>query len=70
MVKTVAEEIREMGDRLSALYDEPAVAEDEGKTVEVKVINSGYGTDMGMKDAKIIGQELDMNMKPFLKVSI
>tara|TARA_Y100000385_G_scaffold276779_1_gene322942 strand:+ start:163 stop:387 length:225 start_codon:yes stop_codon:yes gene_type:complete len=29
MVKTVAQEIREMGDRLSALYDEPAVAVDE-----------------------------------------
>ena len=70
MVKTVAEEIREMGDRLAALYDEPAVAEDEGKTVQVKVINSGYGTDMGMKDAKIIGQELDHRMMPILKVKI
>lgn len=29
MVKSVAQEIREMGDRLSALYDEPAVAVDE-----------------------------------------
>ena len=28
MVKTVAQEIRELGDRLSALYDEPAVVED------------------------------------------
>ena len=70
MVKTVAQEIREMGDRLSALYDEPAVAEDEGQTVKVRVMNSGYGTDQGMKDAKIIGQELDMNMKPILKVTI
>ncbi len=30
MVKSVAEEIREMGDRLAALYDEPAVAEAGG----------------------------------------
>ena len=30
MVKSVAQEIREMGDRLSALYDEPAVAEAGG----------------------------------------
>jgi len=29
MVKTEAELIREMGDRLAALYDEPAVAVDE-----------------------------------------
>ena len=29
MVKTVAEEIREMGDRLAALYNEPTVAVDE-----------------------------------------
>ena len=34
MVKSEAQLIREMGDRLSALYDEPAVAEDEGKTVK------------------------------------
>ena len=78
MVKTVAEEIREIGDRLSALYDEPAVAEDEGKTVKVRVINSGHGrdddgnlrSDRGMMDAQIIGQELDLNMKPILKVRI
>lgn len=70
MVKTEAELIREMGDRLSALYNEPAVAEDEGKTIKVKVMNSGYGTDMGMKDAQLIGQELDHNMKPILKVKI
>jgi hypothetical protein len=70
MVKSVAQEIREMGDRLSALYDEPSVAEDEGKTIKVKVINSGYGTEMGMKDAQIISQELDQRMMPILKVRI
>ena len=70
MVKTVAQEIREMGDRLSALYDEPAVAEDEGQTVKVRVMNSGYGTDQGMMDAKIVGQELDLNQRPILKVTI
>ena len=30
MVKTVAEEIREMGDRLSALYDEPVAVDEAG----------------------------------------
>ena len=70
MVKSVAQEIREMGDRLSALYDEPSVTEDEGKTIKVKVINSGYGTEMGMKDAQIISQELDQRMMPILKVRI
>ena len=30
MVKSVAEEIRELGDRLAALYDEPEVAEAGG----------------------------------------
>ena len=30
MVKTVAEEIREMGDRLAALYDEPVAVDEAG----------------------------------------
>ena len=30
MVKTVAQEIREMGDRLSALYDEPVAVDEAG----------------------------------------
>jgi len=38
--------------------------------VQVKVINSGYGTDRGMMDAEIISQELDGNMQPILKVRI
>ena len=43
---------------------------EEAQMIQVKVINSGYGTDMGMKDAEIISQELDGNMKPILKVRI
>ena len=30
MVKTVAQEIREMGDRLAALYDEPVAVDEAG----------------------------------------
>lgn len=30
MVKSVAQEIREMGDRLSALYDEPVAVDEAG----------------------------------------
>ena len=43
---------------------------EEAQMVQVKVINSGYGTDMGIKDAEIVSQELDGNMKPILKVRI
>jgi|TARA_B110000908_G_scaffold2534_1_gene3431 hypothetical protein len=39
-------------------------------TMKIKVINSGYGTDMGYKDAVMVGQELDHNMAPVLKVKI
>ena len=70
MVITGGEASSEMGGRLAAVYDKPAVAEDEGKTVKVRVMNSGYGTDQGMMDANIVGQELDLNMKPILKVTI
>ncbi len=54
---------------LSEVEESKNVNEDS-KTMKVKVINSGYGTDMGMKDAEIISQELDSNMKPILKVRI
>ena len=37
---------------------------------KIKVINSGYRTDMGMKDAMIVSQELDFMMRPILKVKI
>lgn len=43
---------------------------EEQQTMKVKVINSGFKTDMGIKDAVILGQELDMNMNPILKLRI
>jgi len=46
------------------------IEEDATQTVDVKVINSGYGTEMGMKSAEIISQELNNNMQPVLKVRI
>jgi hypothetical protein len=46
------------------------IKEDAPQTVDVKVINSGYGTEMGMKSAEIISQELNNNMQPVLKVRI
>ena len=38
--------------------------------MKIKVINSGFKTDMGYKDAMIVGQELDFMMRPILKVKI
>lgn len=55
---------------LDLLKKNAGIKEDAPQTVDVKVINSGYGTDMGMMDAQIISQELDQNMKPILKVRI
>ena len=48
MVKSVAQEIREMGDRLSALYDEPAVVEDVAMLDQVmdKVIEDCKNQDL------------------------
>ena len=46
------------------------IKEEAPQTVDVKVINSGYGTEMGMKSAEIISQELNNNMQPVLKVRI
>ena len=43
---------------------------EDQQTMKVKVVNSGYKTYMGIKDAVILGQELDMNMKPILKLRI
>ena len=54
---------------LSEVEESKNINEDS-KMIKVKVINSGYGTDMGIKDAEIISQELDGNMKPILKVRI
>ena len=53
MVKTVAEEIREMGNRLAALYDEPTVAVDEAGgyyTKEVFAMIEKVGVDQVMRD--------------------
>jgi len=55
---------------LDLLKRNAGISEDAPQMVQVKVINSGYGTDRGMMDAEIIGQELDGNMKPILKVRI
>ena len=43
---------------------------EDPQMMKIKVINSGYRTDMGMKDAMIVGQELDFMMRPILKVKI
>lgn len=51
MVKSVAEEIRELGDRLSALNAEPAVAEAGGYyTKDVFVMIEKDGVDQVMRD--------------------
>ena len=55
---------------LDLLKRNAGISEDAPQMVQLKVINSGYGTDRGMMDAEIIGQELDGNMKPILKVRI
>lgn len=54
---------------LDTLKRNAGINEDQ-QTMKVKVVNSGYKTDMGIKDAVILGQELDMNMKPILKLRI
>jgi len=43
---------------------------EEPQMMKIKVINSGFKTDMGYKDAMIVGQELDFMMRPILKVKI
>ena len=43
---------------------------EDPQMMKIKVINSGYKTDMGYKDAMIVGQELDFMMRPILKVKI
>ena len=55
---------------LDLLKRNAGISEDAPQMVQVKVINSGYGTDRGMMDAEIISQELDGNMQPILKVRI
>ena len=49
---------------------EATIQEEQPKMIKVKVINSGFKTDMGMKDAEIIGQEFDFMMRPVLRLRI
>ena len=55
---------------LDLLKRNAGINEDAPQMIQVKVINSGYGTDRGMMDAEIISQELDHRMMPILKVRI
>ncbi len=52
MVKSVAEEIREMGDRLAALYDEPTAVDEAGGyyTKDVFAMIEKVGVDQVMRD--------------------
>ncbi len=52
MVKSVAEEIREMGDRLAALYDEPTAVDEAGGyyTKDVFAMIEKVGIDQVMRD--------------------
>ena len=52
MVKTVAEEIREMGDRLTALYNEPVAVDEAGGyyTKDVFAMIEKVGIEQVMRD--------------------
>ena len=67
LLKNVPEE--ELKGFLSEIDESKNINEDS-KMIKVRVINSGYRTDMGIKDAEIISQELDQRMMPILKVRI
>ncbi len=54
---------------LDLLKRNAGISEDS-QMIQVRVINSGFGSDRGMMDAQIIGQELDHRMMPILKVKI
>ena len=54
---------------LDLLKQNAGISEDS-QMIQVRVINSGFGSDIGMMDAQIIGQELDHRMMPILKVKI
>jgi hypothetical protein len=54
---------------LSEVEESKNVNEDS-KTMKIKVINSGYGTDMGYKEATVIVPELGFNNMPVLRVII
>ncbi len=54
---------------LDLLKRNAGISEDS-QMIQVRVINSGFGSDRGMMDAQIISQELDHRMMPILKVRI
>lgn len=56
-------------DELNLLKRNAGISEDS-QMIQVRVINSGFGSDRGMMDAQIISQELDHRMMPILKVRI
>jgi hypothetical protein len=54
---------------LDLLKRNAGISEDS-QMIQVRVINSGFGSDRGMMYAQIISQELDHRMMPILKVKI
>ena len=52
MVKSVAEEIRELGDRLAALYDKPTAVDEAGGyyTKDVFAMIEEHGIEQVMRD--------------------
>ena len=55
---------------LENLKRNAGIVKEEPETMKIKVINSGYGTDMGYKEAIVIGQELGFGNRPVLRVKI
>ena len=55
---------------LENLKRNAGIVKEEPQTMKIKVINSGYKTDMGYKDAIVIGQELGFGNRPVLRVKI
>ena len=54
---------------LDLLKRNAGISEDS-QMIQVRVINSGFGSDRGMMDAQIISQELDHRMMPFSKLEL
>ena len=55
---------------LDILKRNAGIVKEEHETMKIKVINSGYGTDMGYKEAIVIGTELGFGNRPVLRVKI
>tara|TARA_A100001388_G_C28521509_1_gene381223 strand:- start:116 stop:361 length:246 start_codon:yes stop_codon:yes gene_type:complete len=55
---------------LDILKRNAGIVKEEPETMKIKVINSGYGTDMGYKEATVIGPELGFGNMPVLRVTI